>query len=57
MDTHGGRGSSPERGIKVPYRDIFTALYKNFQQTYDDYKQDIFDERKCLKTKEESILI
>ena len=44
MDTQDRRESAQERGMKSPEGDIFTGSYKNFQQRYDYYKQDIFDE-------------
>ena len=64
MDTQGKRGSAPDSDIKGTDGAIFTGLYNNLEQLYDDDNHTIFDEKKRLntsgkslfKTKNESVL-
>ena len=44
VDTQGGRGSAPERGIKVTDISMFTGLYKNFEHLSYYDTQAIVDE-------------
>jgi hypothetical protein len=48
LDSHGGKGSSPESGVKGPDGTIFTGYYKNWNSISDDDKHAVYEERKRL---------